>query len=218
MRKLICAAALALAGYGCGVKYFNAQPPNVASGPSKVKINWKLWNGTGDLSANKPTVPPLDPKKPVATQGSLDVVVCETTVFKLEPRYAPERTLTVNVAQPCSCQQETLNFTGECLAAGNGPTYGPQTIGANNVGILKSLQGSADFPIIVEHLGAQIHLDAAGLPIGAVPAVAIAGQYTITVPGAAGLDMCKGAPGPTGGDPVPALPIQVTVIPQCPKP
>lgn len=102
--------------------------------------------------------------------------------------------------------------------AGQGPTYGPQSIAANNVGILKSLQGSADFPIIVEHLGVQIHLDAAGLPIGAVPAIAIAGQYTISVPGQAGLQMCKDAPGPTGGDPVPADPIQVTVIPQCPKP
>jgi len=218
MRKLFCAAALALACYGCGVKYFNAQPPNVGSGPSKVKINWRLWNGNGDLSANKPVIPPLNPKIPVSQQGSLDFTVCETTTFKLEPRYAPERTLTVNVAQPCSCKQETLFFTGTCEMAGQGPTYGPQSIAANNVGVLKSLQGSADFPIIVEHLGVQIHLDAAGLPIGPVPAIPVAGEYKISVPGQAGLQMCKDAPGPTGGDPVPALPIQVTVIPECPKP
>jgi len=218
MRKLICVAALALACLGCGVKYFRAQPPNVGTGPSKVKLDWRFWNGDGELSANKPVIPPLDPKIPVNQQDSLDVVVCETTVFTLEPRYAPERKLTVNVAQPCSCKQATLNFTGDCPAAGQGPTYGPQSIPLNNVGILKSLQGSADFPIIVEHLGAQIHLDAAGVPIGAVPPIPVAGEYKITVPGQAGLQMCKDAPGPTGGDPVTALPIQVIVIPECLKP
>src|SRR5262249_14737226 len=150
-------------------------------------------------------------------QGSLDVIVCETTTFTLDPRYAPERKLTVTVSQPCTCKQETLNFTGECLQQGQGPTYGPQNIAANNVGVLKSLQGSAAFPIIVEHLGVQIHLDAAGLPIGPVPPIAVAGQYTISVPGQAGLLMCKGAPSPSGGDPVPADPISVVVIPQCPS-
>lgn len=219
MRKMmLCAAALALASTGCGVKIFNAQPPAVGQAPSKVTINWRFWNGNGDLSADKTTIPPLNPAIPVGQSGSKDFVICETTTFTLAPRYAPERKLTVNVGNPCTCKQETLNFTGECLQQGQGPTYGPQQIGANNVGILKSLQGSADFPIIVEHLGVQIHLDAAGLPIGPVPAIPVAGEYKISVPGVAGLDMCKDAPGPVGGgDPTPADPISVVVIPECKK-
>src|ERR1051325_5678127 len=100
MRKLMYAAALALASYGCGVKFFNAQPPAVGQGPSKVKLDWRIWNGNGDLSADKPVTPPLNPKIGVNQQGTLDVTVCETTTFTLDPRYAPERKLTVTVSQP----------------------------------------------------------------------------------------------------------------------
>ena len=216
----MCAAALALASYGCGVKFFNAQPPAVGQGPSKVKLDWRIWNGNGDLSADKPVTPPLNPKIGVNQQGTLDVTVCETTTFTLDPRYAPERKLTVTVSQPCSCKQEMLTFAGECDSALSGPNYGQQTVSANNIGIIDTLTTDADFPIHVQHAGADIALQAGDGPIFPVPpGLPIAGDYKIYVPGQVGLEICKGAPGgPTGGGEVFAAPVvHVTIVPTCPK-
>jgi len=44
---------------------------NRAAGPVKVKINWKFSSHNGYLSSDKPVKPPLDPPKPVGTEGSI---------------------------------------------------------------------------------------------------------------------------------------------------
>lgn len=220
MRKLLCLAAAIVVCSGCQprVKVLNAQPSSVGLAPSSIKINWRLSAGTGDLSADQPVTPSLNPKKPVDQEGSLDFLICKTTTFKLEPHYGGERTVTVTVAQPCSCNQQTLTFTGTCDSALSGPNYGPQTVSANNIGILKTLISDADFPIQVEHLGAFIPMQAGGGPIGLVPAIPAAGEYKISVPGAVGLQICAGAPGPSGGRPFDAPVVHLTVVPECPKP
>jgi hypothetical protein len=220
MRKLFCLAAALVVCAGCQprVKVLTATPANVGVAPSKVTINWRLSAGTGYLSADKPVIPALVPKKSVGTQGSLDFIVCQTTKFTLEPYYGGERSVTVNVGTPCSCKQETLIFNGECTSSSAGPEYGPQSVGANNVGVIKDLFNNADFPIHVDHAGTTIEMKAGGGPVFPLPpGIPIAGQYKILVPGATGVMLCKDGPSPSGGDPVPAPQVQLTIVPECPK-
>ncbi len=225
MRSLLCLLALAaLAGFGCQPKIltFDAQPSSVPAGPAKVKLDWKFSHHKGYLSSNKPVKPALDPPKPVGTQGTLDVEVCETTTFKLEAYYGGERTITVPVSQKCgagACSNQVLTFTGTCTSASQGPTYSTETVSAALVsGDLKDLMSDADFPIHVFHADEEIPMGAGGGPLSALPVVDAAGDYTITIPGAVGQQVCKDATDPLGGGTAEAPVVHLTVVPACPKP
>src|SRR6187200_165932 len=120
MRKLALAVLLGIASFGCQPKVliFHTVPAAVTDGPASVTIHWKISNGDGELSSNKPVTPSLVPPKGVDANGSLTVQVCETTTFKLEPHYGGEATTTVTVTHPCGtgtggtgCAPQTLTFT-----------------------------------------------------------------------------------------------------------
>jgi hypothetical protein len=227
MRKLLSIIALAaVVGFGCQPKVLilNVQPSTVNAGPAKVTINWKLSAGTGEMSSDKPVKPPLVPPKGVGTQGSMEVEVCETTIFKLEPHYGGERTTKVTVNKPCgsggTCSNQTLTFTGTCFSANQGPTYITQNVSPNVVvGNLKDLFTDANFPIHVIHAGEDIAMSAGGGPLfPPLPVVPAAGDYTITIPGAVGQQVCADATGPVGGGTADAPIVHLTVVPTCPKP
>src|SRR5229473_1450662 len=149
MRKLTYLAVLAVVSFGCEpqIQYFNVQPSSVACGDS-VTLNWKISVGDGELSADQPVTPSLNPPQKVNTQDSRMEQITKTTTFKLSLPYGGEKTATVTVTQPCTCGNQILTFTGTCFSANQGPTYGKQTVGANVVaGNLKDLQSDADFPI-----------------------------------------------------------------------
>jgi hypothetical protein len=229
MRKLLYLIALAaVVGFGCQPKVLilNVQPSSVVNGPAKVKIHWKLSAGKGYLSADQPVKPSLDPKKGVGTQGEMEVEVCATTTFKLEPYYGGERTTKVTVKNPCgsggggTCGNQTLTFTGVCDVPNQGPTYITQTISPNVVsGDIQDLQSDADFPIHVFKDGVEIALGANGGPISTpLPPVSAAGQYLITIPGGLGQQVCADATNPVGGGTAEAPVVHLTVFPACPKP
>ena len=230
MRKLLSIIALAaVTGFGCQPKVLilNTQPSSVAVGPAKVKVNWKLSAGKGYLSADKPVTPSLDPPKSVDAQGTLEFEVCSTTTFKLEPYYGGERTTKVTVNKPCgsgggpqTCSNQVLTFTGTCASSNQPPMYILQNVPANVVaGNLKDLLSDADFPVHVHHLNVDIALGAAGGPLfPPIPPVAAAGDYTISVPGAVGLQVCADATSPVGGGSADAPTVHITVFPDCPKP
>jgi hypothetical protein len=160
--------------------------------------------------------PSLNPPKKVNNQGSMVVQVMKTTTFKLSLPYGGERTVKVTVSQPCTCGNQVLTFNGTCFNANQGPTYDHQTAQANLVsGNLKDLQSDASFPIHVLHAGADIALSAFGGPIGPLPAVPAAGDYTIIIPGAVGQKVCADA-GPVGGGQADAPVVHLTVVPNCP--
>ena len=224
MRKALSLAVLALVSFGCQPKIliFNAQPSSAAAGPVKVTLNWRISAGDGTLSANQPVTPSLDPPLNVNRQGSKSFEICKTTTFKLELPYGGERTVTVTVANACDavqpCANQVLNFTGTCVSAMQGPTYGPQTVNVAP-GNLKDLQSDADFPIHVLHAGADIALGANGGPLfPPLPSVPAAGEYQIYVPGQVGLNVCQDATSPVGGGQADAPPINLTVVPTCPTP
>jgi hypothetical protein len=225
MRKLLSLLALAaVAGFGCQPKIllFTAQPSSVAAGPAKVKLHWKFSLHKGYLSSDKPVTPALVPPKPVGTEGTIEVDVCETTTFKLEAYYGGEQTITVPVSQKCGaggCSPQVLTFTGQCDSPNMGPTYVTQTVSASVVsGDLANLFSDADLPVHVLHEGQTIALGANGSPIGALPVVPAAGQYTISIPGAVGEQICKDAFDPLGGGSADAPVVHLTVVPACPKP
>ena len=225
MRKLISIAALAIVCFvACQPKVLilNVQPSSVVNGPATVKVNWKLSAGTGDLSSDQPVKPTLDPKKGVDQEGTLEFEVCQTTTFKLEPHYGGQKTTTVTVAKPCGseCGAKVLTFTGTCQSSNQGPMYITQNVSANiGNGNLKDLQSDSSFPVHVFHLGQEIALGAFGGPVfPPVPAIPAAGDYTITLPGAVGLQACAEATSPVGGGPADAPVVHITVIPACAKP
>lgn len=226
MRKTICFAVLAAAlSFGCQPKiiYFNAQPSSAATGPTDVTLNWKISAGSGHLSADQPVVPSLDPPPKVNSQGSRSAKICKTTTFKLELPYGGERTVKVTVAKPCdaagTCSNQILTFTGTCVSALQGPSYGPQTVNVNLApGNLKDLQSDANFPIHVIHAGADIAVGAGGGPLFPLPNVPAAGDYQIYVPGQVGLNVCQDATNPVGGGQADAPPVHLTVVPTCPAP
>jgi hypothetical protein len=218
-------AIAAVAGFGCQPKVLilNVQPSTITAGPAKVRVNWKLSAGTGDLSSDKPVTPALVPKKGVDQEGTLEFEVCETTTFKLEPHYGGERTTTVIVKQKCGaggCSPQTLTFTGTCFSASEGPTYLTQNVSASVVsGNLKDLVSDADFPIVVTHESEDIHMSAGGGPLSLpLPVVSAAGDYLITIPGAVGQQVCKDAIDPLSGGTAEAPIIHLTVVPACPNP
>jgi hypothetical protein len=219
---LFIAIALAMVGLGCQPKVLilNVQPSTVGAGPAKVKVNWRLSAGTGDLSSDKPVKPTLVPKKGVDQEGELEFEVCETTTFKLEPHYGGQRTTTVTVNKPCGseCGQKVLTFTGTC-AAGQPPSYPVQNVSANiGNGLLKDLFHDASLPVHVFHLNQDIALGAAGGPILPLPAVQAAGDYQVSIPGPLGIQICNDITGPLGGGPGDAPVIHLTVVPACAKP
>jgi hypothetical protein len=220
MRKLAYIVVLALVSFACQPKVLilNVQPSSVGAGPASVTINWKISAGSGEMSADQAVTPSLNPPKKVNSQGSMVEQVCKTTTFKLALPYGGERTTTVTVAQPCDAcaAQKVLTFTGTCLNSSSGPTYGPQTATGVGLGNLKDLISDADFPVHVLHAGADIALGAGGGPIGPLPAVPSAGDYTIYVPGQVGLKVCQDASGPVGGGQADAPIVHLTVIPNCP--
>ncbi len=222
MRKSIFFVLLALVSSGCQrILFFRAQPSSAAVGPVEVTLNWRLSAGEGWLSADQ-KVPLLEPEVKVNTQGSRTVEVCKTTTFTLEPHYGGERKVTVNVAKPCDapvpCLNQVLTFTGTCVSGSQGPVYTAQTVAANGApGNLKDLFTNADFPIHVLHSGADIAMSAGGGPLDALPNVPAAGEYQIFVPGQVGVNLCQEASNPVGGGQVDAPPVQLTVVPTCPK-
>lgn len=224
MRKLIYVVLLAIVCFGCEpqIKSFTVQPSSVRAGPASVAVNWRISVGDGELSADMPVTPSLNPPQKVNSQGSRVEQVCKTTTFKLTLPYGGESTAIVTVAQPCGagCGQQILTFTGTCFSANQGPTYDPQT--ANPIqafGNLQNLLSDADFPVHVQHAGADIAMSAGGGPLfPPVSAVPAAGVYNITVPGAVGMKVCADATGPLGGGQAPAPPVHITVIPTCPAP
>jgi hypothetical protein len=218
MRKVIYVALLAVVSFGCEpqIKYFNVQPSSVACGAT-VTLNWGISVGDGEISADQPVVPSLNPPKKVNTQGSMIEQVSKTTTFKLSLPYGGEQTATVTVNQPCTCGNQILTFTGTCLTANQAPSYNTQTAPANLVaGNLQNLLSDADFPITVSHAAVFIQVGAGGGPIGPLPVVPAAGDYTISVPGQVGMNVCANASGPVGGGPAPAPTVHLTVVPACP--
>jgi hypothetical protein len=218
MRKWICLAVVAIVSFGCEpqILYFTVQPTSVACG-ANVTLNWKISVGDGELSADQPVVPSLNPPKKVYPTGSLVEQINKTTTFKLALPYGGEKTAKVTVTQPCTCGDQGLTFTGTCPSSSQGPTYITKTVNANVApGALKNLLSDADFPIHVLHAGADIALNASGGPIVPLPAVPAAGDYQIYVPGQVGLNVCANAPGPVGGGQTDAPVIHLTVTPTCP--
>jgi hypothetical protein len=224
MRKLFAVIVVAVVCFGCEpqIIYFNVQPSSVAAGPASVTLNWKISVGDGEISADQPVMPKLNPAQKVNNQGSMQVQqVCKTTTFKLALPYGGERTAKVNVAQPCgsNCGDQHLTFTGSCPSALQGPVYGTQTVNAAVApGNLMNLVSDASFPIHVSHAGQDIALSAFGGPIGALPTVPAAGDYIISVPGQVGLNVCANAPSPVGGGTAEAPVVHLTVTPTCPMP
>ncbi|HSY50142.1 MAG TPA: hypothetical protein VLC46_15105 [Thermoanaerobaculia bacterium] len=218
MRKLIYVALLVVVSFGCEpqIKYFNAQPSSVACG-AIVTLNWGISVGDGEISADQPVVPSLNPPQKVNTQGSRTEQVTKTTTFKLALPYGGEQTATVTVNPACTCGNTILTFTGTCFSASQGPTYTTQTVPANPIaGNLMTLLSDADFPIHVQHANADIAMKAGGGPFGALPAVPTTGDYMIYVPGQAGMMVCATATGPLGGGQAPAPVVHLTVVPTCP--
>jgi hypothetical protein len=219
MRKVLTFIVVAIVCFGCEpqIIYFNAQPTSVGAGPANITLNWKISVGDGELSADMPVSPSLNPPQKVNTQDSRVESVCKTTTFKLALPYGGERTVKVNVSQPCACAPQTLTFTGTCLSSSQGPSYITQKASANLApGNLKNLQSDADFPISVSHLGFVIAVGAGGGIIGPVPVVPAAGDYTISVPGVIGQKVCADATGPLGGGQADAPVVHLQVIPVCP--
>jgi hypothetical protein len=219
MRKLLCAALLlAVVCFGCEptIKSFTAQPASTICGGS-VTLNWRISVGVGEMSADQPVVPSMNPPKPVNNQGSMVVQITKTTTFNLSLPYGGEQTVTVNVSQPCVCGVQTLTLTGTCASNLQPPSYITQTVNANVApGNLKDLSSDANFPVHVLHAGADIALGAGGGPIGPLPVVPAAGDYTIVVPGQVGLKVCQDASGPVGGGTAEAPTVHIKVTPTCP--
>src|SRR3954447_25887201 len=142
MRKLIYIALLAVVCFGCEpqIKHFTVQPTSTTCGGS-VTLDWRISVGDGEISADQPVIPSLNPPKKVNSQGSMVETITKTTTFKLSLPYGGEQTVKVTVSQPCSCGPQVLTFTGICVSNLQGPTYDHQTAKANLIaGNLKDLQ------------------------------------------------------------------------------
>ena len=216
MRTLLLVAALfGIAGCDPTIKKFEVSPAHLEC-PGTVNLTWLGDADGGRIQADQP-VSPLLPST-VVKQGSLVEHVTATTTFTFFYPSAAHREKTVQVASancPSSCGVQVLEFTGTC-ATSSGPSYIMLSLSASVApGNIQQLVSDADFPVHVQHAGADIALGAAGGPILPLPAVAAAGGYTISVPGQVGVLVCNGA-GPTkGGGPAPTVHISVT--PTCSK-
>jgi hypothetical protein len=221
MRKFLYFTLLAVVCLACQphVKYFNANPASLAA-PGGTTLSWRISAGGGEMSADQDVVPSLKPPKPINQEGTLKESICKTTTFKISLPYGGERTVTVNVAAPCTCVQQVLTFSGTCESDNQGPHY-PDTktaqfavVGGGN---LQDLIVDAPFPVHAQHAGADIGFNNLGHPLFPLPPIPAAGDYTIYAPGAAGVQFCKdlGAGGPSGGGSLPAPDVHLTVVPKC---
>jgi hypothetical protein len=215
MRRLLPVVWLVgLAACDPTIKSFDVSPAHLAC-PGSVTVTWSGDANGARIQADHAVSPPLPAT--LLKQGSLVEHVSETTQFTFFYPSAAHREKTVDVTSTTcqtACGVRVLAFTGTC-AMSSGPTYVTRSLtGAEAPGQLVQLLTDADFPIHVQHAGADIALGAGGGPIGALPAVPAAGGYAITVPGQVGLQVCSGA-GPTRGS-VPAPPIHLSVTPTCP--
>jgi hypothetical protein len=196
------------------IKTFDVTP-NKLSCPGAVTVKWQGDADGGRLQADQPVSPAFPPT--VLKQGSLVEQVSTTTTFTFFYPSAAHREKTVTVANAScggggGCGPQVLTFTGTCQSSG--PSYVVQNLTAAQApGNITQLLSDADIPVHVQHGGFDIALGAGGGPILALPAVAAAGSYSITVPGQVGIDLCGGPTGGGGAAPT----IHITVTPTCPK-
>jgi hypothetical protein len=204
------------------IKQFDIKPEQIKCA-GEVTITYE---GTGDglhINASAPVTPALPAT--LSKKGTLTTTVNQTTEFSLYYPGAGHREKTVTVSSkgcsgsggPSTCGPQTLTFTGTCFSSQQGPQYITVNLGANVApGNITAISHDVDWPVHVQHLGQEIALGAGGQPLFPLPAVAAAGDYTITVPGQPGMLMCKDA-GPTSGT-TEAEVTHITVTPTCPKP
>lgn len=225
--KLLLAALAIVAGTACDptIKKFEVGPTTLQC-PGNVTLTWKANDKGVHLDADQPVVPPTPAILPM--QGTRQELVTKTTEFSLYFPGAGHREISVIVKGgpecggpgpgPGTCGPSTLTFHGQCFNANQGPSYDTQSISAAaGPGAITMLLNDADFPVHVLHAGQAIGLGAGGGPVFPLPpGIAAAGSYTITVPGQAGLLICKDA-GPVNGT-VDAPPVTIHVTPTCPKP
>ena len=177
---LICLVTLA----ACDptIKSFDVTPPKLSC-PGAVTLAWHGDADGGRLEADQPVSPAFPAT--VLKQGTLTELVTKTTTFTFFYPSAAHREKTVTVTNakcPSTCGPQVLTFTGTC-SSGSGPSYVVQNLGATEApGNITQIVSDADFPVHVQHDGADIALGAGGGPIGPLPMVPAAGTYTITVP------------------------------------
>jgi len=220
MRHLLVVVCLfALPACDPGIKTFDVTPAQLSC-PGSVTVTWEGDADGGRLEADQPVTPPFPPT--VLKKGSKVEQVTTTTNFTFFYPSAAHREKTVTVANAnCGgpggpgCGPQTLTFTGTC-SQGSGPSYITLNVNAAGApGNLKDLTSDADFPVHVQHAGADIALGAGGGPLfPPLPAVPAAGSYTITVPGQVGIGVCDGGGATRGGGDAPV--IHITVTPTCP--
>ncbi|HEX8173160.1 MAG TPA: hypothetical protein VF824_21680 [Thermoanaerobaculia bacterium] len=216
MRKvwLLVGASAMLAACDPLIRRFNVTPPQLACS-GEVLVSWEGTDAGGHLETSEPVTPSLPFDAPA--KGSQKVLVEKTTTFVFRYPGAGHRDQTVNVAD--TPEVKTLTFSGGCTGAPS-PTFNTVTISAADApGKLTSITTDADWPIHVFHNGTEVALAPGAGPIFTLPDLTAAGDYTITVPGVPGEDLCKGSGGPTGGgDPPGAVPaVKVFVKGSCGK-
>ena len=227
MRKAVLIVLALVAATGCdpAIKKFEVVPSQVnCSGP--VTITWEGQGNGVHLSADQPVSPAIpDPALILPKSGTKIETVSQTTEFTLYYPGAGHREKTVNVTHnncggggPGTCGPTQITFNGTCINAQSGPQYETKNVSlALAPGALMNLTSNADFPVHVQHAGADIALGAGGGPIFPIPpGTPAAGDYTIYVPGQVGVLVCSGA-GPTMGS-FPAPPVTLTITPTCPMP
>jgi len=226
MRKAVLVVLALVAATGCDplIQKFDVVPQQVnCSGP--VNISWQGQGNDLHLNADQPVTPAI-PDGGIGglpATGAKIETVSQTTTFTL---YYPgaghrEKTVTVtknNCGGPGPCGPTRITLTGTCFNAQSGPQYETKNVTvAAAPGALTNLTSNADFPVHVQHAGADIALGAGGGPIFPLPpGIPAAGSYTITVPGQVGVNVCNGA-GPTMGS-FPAPTVTLTITPTCPMP
>jgi hypothetical protein len=215
MRNIVVSLAAAVALTACDpvIRKFEVTPTQLPCG-GDVTVNWEITGPGGELSTSKPVNPPLPGNPPLT--GSQVVSVTETTEFSFVVPGAGHKHQTVNVSGKLNPKQ--LAFTGVCTSTISGPTYNAIAVSAAEApGTLTSITTDADWPIHVFIDGQEIALGAGGGPIAALPQVAAAGSYTITIPGIVGANVCKeiGGGDPVGGNDAAAPLVSVFITGSC---
>jgi hypothetical protein len=231
MRRCISVLLPALIAFavmtGCDplIQKFDVVPQQLnCSGP--VTITYQGQGNDLHLNADQPVSPAI-PDGGIGglpASGSKIETVSQTTEFTLYYPGAGHREKTVTVTHnncggpgPGTCGPAQITLNGTCLNAQSGPQYDTQNLTvAVAPGTLVNITSNADFPVHVQHAGADIAIGAGGgpLPPGIPPGTQAAGSYTIYVPGQVGVLVCQGA-GPTMGS-FPAPPVTLTITPTCP--
>jgi hypothetical protein len=229
MRKAVLVVLALVAATGCDplIQKFEVVPQQVnCSAPVTI-----TYQGQGDglhLKADQPVAPAIPDTGLILPKAGTQIeTVSQTTEFSLYYPGAGHREKTVTVTHnncgggpgPGTCGPSQMTFNGTCFNAQSGPQYDMHSLSvAVAPGALVNITSNADFPVHVQHAGADIALGAGGgpLPPGIPPGTPAAGSYTIYVPGQVGMLVCQGA-GPTQGS-FPAPPVTLTITPTCPMP